>query len=141
MKIRIFCVAVSILTAHCSYAETAIRVDVIKPDHISLALKNVGTKLTSEGLYVGGNLVSNSSGVIPAGHIDIVLLDSRGVALAEKFVQYNPQQPPQLPRNSKSTLRNRGAAFHAVLAESLPAGSVIRVSYHRGDIAGTHFRL
>ncbi len=136
---RIFtAVLVGTLIAVPVWASESYTVEAVKQPNQSWNFQRlmVSDKDQGEGVLVHGRLTANTAFALPKGHIDIAAYSPKGDLLVETTTSYSPSLL------TYRTKRRGGLHFSSELPGRIPAGSVVKVAFHRdephGDTLPTH---
>ncbi len=108
-----------------TYAEenTTQRVAVLYPESYRAIIKNVRLAQQDGKVLIKGEVRRRSKTLhVPSGHIDLVVVDSKGNVLAETASYYTPAI---VNRDSR-----RASKFRVTLPMVLPMDAEVRVAYH-----------
>lgn len=137
MKFHAFWLAACLLTSLSLHAQSSLPVDGIAVDSVSTSsnqwfFQQLSAQQTGNTVTVRGRL-KPGAGALPSssGHVDIAMRDAQGKLLAETTADY-------FPGDARRARLNNGAQFTAHLtvalpAGVLPAGSAVKVAFHRSE--------
>jgi hypothetical protein len=126
MKFIVACVLA--LLAVAAWANS-IKVEVVKVPDQKWSFHRVIAFESKQGITVSGRLNAGPATVLPAGHVDLAAYGPDGQLLAETTTDYSPSML------TPKTRKKGGVRFSAVLSESLPSGSVIKLAFHEDAAA------
>jgi len=108
-----------------AFAGEPFDVRIVRPSDESLQIQRVTTARTAVGVVVHGRITAARPQYLPAGHVDIATYRADGTLLVETTAMVRPHN---LSRQAK---RKGGVRFSAELLGVVPAGSTIKLAYHR----------
>lgn len=118
----------SIVSVSPVFAGEPFEILIVRPAGETLRIQRVTTSKIPTGILVHGRVTASRVQYLPAGHVDIAAYAPDGVLIAEATAMVCP---PNLSRQAK---RKGGVRFSGEVDGVFPAGTTIKLVYHR---AGT----
>jgi hypothetical protein len=89
-------------------------------------LSNINVKQNGGDLVISGEVSRRNTAFSGLGHVDVAVVSSDGVVMAQGIAPYSPKILPKTPGARK----HRPSRFELHLTCTPPGGSIIRVAYH-----------
>lgn len=118
---------ISVILSSLSWAGSAYKVGVSKHANQHWQIQHLVASRVDGSVKVIGRVTTGLPMKLPRGHIDIAAYSPEGRLLLETTTNYVPEFL------THSMIKRGGLQFSAILGETLPADTLIKVAFHRND--------
>jgi len=108
-----------------------ISVEVIQQPNQQWQFQRLNAFTSNNTTRVLGRLTSLKPSHLPVGHVDVAIFSATGELLAQTTTDYTPSL---LTHRAQ---RRGGVRFSTTFQQTLPADSIIKVAFHRGEPQST----
>ncbi len=126
MKI-LFALFIGLAISTTSCISNPFKMQVVKQPQQNWRFHRLVAFHTDEGTSISGHLTAQFRSGLPSGHVDIAAYSPSGEKLKETIAYYTPRIL------TTSNRRKGGPRFSVELTEKLPAGSTIKIAFHRDE--------